>query len=231
MDYRISSYIAVILATSPLYVGQRPAYGQEAIARQILDLSVADQIAFITSTMDQGFLQERSGQMTMLIINRSALTVPLIEARLEEVLKSPSLSENFIDIASEMIAYAGDEQSLRAISRLIAIDEGRFGRLVGRTLDNSTNWRNSFTVAYRGIEIGDEAITRHILAWTETALASDRMKQRWAEAMLDRYGKVPGQAEWAQDPLASRIKREDLATLRERVMRLAADVWEKPKRQ
>ena len=52
--------------------------------------------------MDQGFPEDRSDQMTMLLINRSAVVVPLIVARLEEVLKSANPSNDFIDIASEM---------------------------------------------------------------------------------------------------------------------------------
>ena len=225
MDCRTASCLLFILVFS------LPLLGQEQGARKILDLSEADQIAFITSTIDQGFPEDRADQMTMLLINRSALTVPLIETKLEETLKSEHPSKNFIDVATEMIAYAGDEQSLRAISKLLAIDEKRFGRLVGRTLGNSMNWRNPFTVAYRAFEMGDDAVARYTVAWSESALSSDRMKHVWAEAMLNRYGKVPSQAEWAQDPLASRLKPPQGEQLRESVMRFAAEARSKRERQ
>jgi hypothetical protein len=124
--------------------------GQEVIppARTILDLGEADQIAFINRTMELGFPVSRADQMTMLIVNRSALALPLIEAKLEEDLKSASTPKGLVNTAIEMIAYAGDEQALQAVRKLMAIDERRFGPLVGRTLDNAGNWRNPFTLAY-----------------------------------------------------------------------------------
>lgn len=132
--------------------------GQDGNARSILELSEVDQVAFITSTMDRGFPEDRADQMTMLIINRSSLTVPLIEERLEQALKSSSLSTKFIDIASEMIAYAGDEHAFRAVIKLTAVDRQRFEHLVGRTLDNSLDRRNPFFVAYAALEHGNESI-------------------------------------------------------------------------
>ena len=203
--------------------------GQEVIppARTILDIGESEQIAFINKTMELGFPENRADQMTMLSINRSAITLPLIEAKLEEALKSTSTPTGFVDTASEMIAYAGDEQSLRAISKLMAIDERKFGPLVGRTLDNAGNWRNPFTVAYRGLEMGHESVSRYTAAWAESALASDRMQRVWAEAMLDRYGKVPGETEWATDPIASQLKNRASPEFHQSVLRFAAEAQRK----
>src|ERR1035441_454805 len=79
--------------------------GQEVVpARAILDLSEGEQIAFINRTMDLGFPENRADQMTMLIINRSALTLPLIEAKLEKALKSTPPAKGFVETASAMIA-------------------------------------------------------------------------------------------------------------------------------
>jgi len=207
--------------------------GQEVIptARTVLDLSEGEQIAFINRTMDLGFPENRADQMTMLIINRSALMVPLIEAKLEEALKSAPAPKGFVETASEMIAYAGDERALRAVGKLLAIDENRFGRLVGRTLDNAGSWRNPFSVVYRGLEIGDEAVSRRMAAWVESALASNTMQRTWAEAMLDRYGKVPGDSEWATDPIVSRLNGQASPGLRRSVMRLATEVQRKRERR
>ena len=208
-------------------VWAQPQGDQVPSAKAILDLPDSAQIAFIKTTMEHGFPEDRADQMTMLIINRSALSVPLIEAKVEELLKSPSPSQQSIDIASEMIAYAGDDQSLRAISKLIAIDESRFGRLVARTLDNAGNWRNPFSVAYRGFELGDDAVSRNAAAWAESALSSNRMQRAWAEAMLDRYGNVPGDSEWATDPIVARLEDRASPELRQSVMRLAEDAKRK----
>ena len=203
--------------------------GQDVIppARTILDLGESEQIAFINKTIGLGFPENRADQMTMLIINRSAVALPLIESKLEDALKSTSTPKRLVDTATEMIAYAGDEQALRAVSKLMAVDENRFGPLVGRTLDNAGNWRNPCTVAYRGLELGNEAVSRYTVAWMESALASNRMQRTWAEAMLDRYGKVPGDTEWATDPIASQLKDRASPELRQGVMRFAAEVLSK----
>lgn len=209
---------AVLLVSSSVH-------GQDVVppARAILDLSEGEQIAFINRTIDLGFPENRADQMTMLIINRSAITLPLIEAKLEEALKSTPPPKGFVETASEMIAYAGDEWALREISKLLAVDENRFARLVGRTFDNAGNWRNPFAVAYRGFELGNEAISQRTMQWVESALASNRMRRTWAEAMLDRYGKVPGDPEWATDPIASRLKDRASPELRRTVLSLAED--------
>jgi hypothetical protein len=207
--------------------------GQDVVppARTILDLSTNEQTAFVRRTMETGFPANRADQMTMLIINRSALALPLIEAKLEEALKSTPQPKDFVDTASEMIAYAGDETALREISKLLALDEKRFEPLVGRTLDNAENWRNPFGVVYRGLEIGDETVSRPLAAWAESALASNRMQRAWAEAMLDRYGKVPGDTEWATDPIASCVKDQASPEMRQRVMRFASEVQSRRQRR
>ena len=210
---------AALLASSGLY-------GQDVVppARTILDLSEGEQVAFIRSTMELGFPINRADQMTMLIINRSALTLPLIEAKMEETMKAVPPQVAFVETASEMIAYAGDQTALSEINRLMTLDEKRFGPLVGRTLDNAGNWRNPFDVAYDGLALGNEAISRRTMQWVESALASNRMQRAWAEALLNRYGKVPGDAEWVADPIASRLSDRASAELRRTVLSLAEDV-------
>jgi hypothetical protein len=193
--------------------------GQENIppARLILGLGELEQAAFIKATMDLGFPSDRADQMTMLIINRSALALPLIEERLEADLRSQPPSPSFIETASEMIAYAGDEHALRAIGKLIAIDEVRFAPLVGRALTHAMNWRNPLTVAYRGLELGDGTVSRHVVGWVE--------------AMLDRYGKVPDDEEWSSDPIAIRLTRGTTAELRPSVQRYATEALAKRDRR
>lgn len=198
-------------------------YGQETIppARTILDLGETEQVAFVIRTMDLGFPEDRADQMTMLIINRSVLVMPLLENRVVAELRSQSPSKHFIATATEMIAHAGDEQALRQISKLIAIDDKRFGSLVGRTLDNALSYQNPFIVGYRGLDMGAEALSRRIGAWAGSRLHTERMQLFWAEALLDRYGKVPADTEWLTDPLASRIEQSDSSALKQAILLLA----------
>jgi hypothetical protein len=52
-------------------------------------------------------------------------------------------------------------------------------------------------------------------------------RQLLAEAMLERYGKVPGETEWATDPIASRLKERASPELRQSVVRFAAEAQSK----
>jgi hypothetical protein len=201
--------------------------GDAESVKGILQMSEAEQVAFAKSVLEQHFPEDEGDRFSLLLVNRSVLVVPLIESAIETELGSASRSEWFIDLASAMIAYVGDEHSLRAIRKLIGIDERRFGTFIERTLDNAGKWGNPFGVAYQALELGDETVARYATAWVDSALASDRMQRTWAEAMLDRYGKVPGDSEWATDPIVSRLKDRASPDLRQSVMRLAEDAKRK----
>ena len=126
-----------------------------------------------------------------------------------------------IGTATEMIAYAGNVDALRAMSLLVAIEEQRFGLLAGRTLDNAISFRNPFAVAYSGLEIGDEALAAKIGEWINSRLTTMRMQRLWAEAMLDRYHQVPDKEQWTKDPLVARIATEHSDSLQEAVTTFA----------
>jgi len=192
-------------------------------ARAVLEISEAEQAKFVVETMAAGFPADRADQMTMLIINRSALVLPLIEERIEAELGTPSPSKDFIATATDMIAYAGDDQSLRAISKLIAIDDDRFGSLVGRTLDNALDFRNPFVVAYRGYDLKDEAIARRVADWSGSRLSSERMQRLFGDALATKYNGVPNDSEWANDPIAAGLKNSQRQQLKESVMRFAQE--------
>ena len=204
-------------------------HGQNAppSALTIVDLSDSEQTAFIHNTMELGFPINRADQMTMLILNRSTLTLPLIESWIEQALKSNPTQAASVETAAEMIAYAGDQTALREVSKLVAVDENRFGRLVRRTLENAGSFRNPFGVVYDGLAMDDTAISRLTMQWVESALASSRMQRKWAEALLIRYGKVPDDSEWANDPLASRLKDQASPELRRTILSLAEDAKRK----
>jgi hypothetical protein len=221
--------VLMAIAFSALFLnGQQTPDAAAPSARNMLDLSDSEVVSFVAEMIDQGFPDERADQMTMLIINRSALVLPLIGTRVAASLKSESPSSRFVDIGSEMIAYAGDEVSIREISKLIAIDEQRFGRLVGRTLDNAGTFRNPFTSVYSAFELDDAAISRYTAEWVHSASQSNRMQRLWAEAMLDRYHKIPDGPEWYADPIASALKAiPDLQNMRQNLLRFATESQER----
>jgi hypothetical protein len=200
-------------------------------ARKILELTDAEQVQFIRASLEQGLPEGSVDQMTMLVINRSSITLPLIEEKIEEALKKPSPPRRFVDAAAELIAYAGDEQAIYAIVKLIRIDETRFSRLIGRALTHSTNWRNPFTLAYQSLQTGDETVARCTTTWVESVLTSKGMQRTWAEAMIVKYGKVPDESVWAADPIASRLKDQASPELRQSVGHFAAEAQTRRERQ
>jgi hypothetical protein len=175
---------------------------------------------------------------------KSAVTVPLIEAKIEEVLRSnnpascfstPNVDPKiFVRDAAHLIEGAGDETALKAASQLMRIDEARFSGIVSMTLYSVPGNRNRFTVAYRGFAIGDPAVDRRIGEWAETILAQEdgqSTKKAWAEAMLEKYGVVPNTEQWATDPIATRLSQKTLELVRESVTRLAVEALEKRTRK
>jgi hypothetical protein len=182
--------------------------------------------------------------MTVLILGRSSLILPIMEKKIEEVLKSPNPldcftdktadPQKFVDLAAWMIPGAGDEYALREVGKLIAIDEKRFGMLVRNTLLAAENLRNPFTVAYRGFEIGDPAVNKRVVAWIgqefddKTEFRQGQLKHWWAEAMVERYGGAPNEVNWASDPIATQIKPELAESLHYEILRLAVEVCINP---
>jgi len=63
--------------------------------------------------------------------------------------------------------------------------------------------------------------------WADSMIGFPHFRQRLAEAMLDRYGKVPSETEWATNPIASRLKDRASPELRQTVVRFAADAQSK----
>jgi hypothetical protein len=191
MDTRKSFCLALATIGLTAITGPQSAVGQETLAWRILKWSEADQVSWINSTLDKGMPVDLGGVLNMLVLNKSSLTLPLIEKKIEEVLQSASPLDcftnkevdphQFVEIAAVTITEAGNEQALRTLSKLIKIDDKRFGDLVRLALLHAQNRRNPFTVAYRGFEIGDPALDPKIMAWVEEKLADK-----------DQYGIVDG---------------------------------------
>jgi hypothetical protein len=200
---------------------------QEPSARAILALSESEQVKFVRDSMDKGFPSDKADQMTLLLLNRSEIVLPLLEAKILTELQSQSPSMDLIETAAEMIAYSGDERALRVLGRLVAVDENRFGNQIRRTLDNALDRRNPFSVAYAGLRIGGDAISKRIVAWCERASSSDRMRRLWGEAMSEQYVQIPGEVEWRDDPLASRMAASTSEGIKAAVLRHAAERWSK----
>lgn len=193
-------------------------------ARSVLLLTEPEQRDFVKSVMDAGFPDATGDRFSLLLVNRSALVVPMLELRVTQELKRAAHSERLVELASALIAYAGDEESLRAVARLIDLDKFKFGSLVGQALDNAANWRNPFSLAYYAVEMPDKRITELTVKWVEASLESSRRQRFWAEAMLEKYRRVPTESDWETDPIASRLTRERATEMKRQVLSLASEV-------
>jgi hypothetical protein len=240
--YRPLAAAIVIAFTSPLYlIGQ----DETPVSSRILSWSDADQTAWINSYVFDGM--PNSDALGILVLNKSALTLPILEKKIEEIVRSssprllfrnPSTDpQRVAGLAASLIAYAGDEWALREESKLMKIDDQRFGDLVNRTLFTALNRGNPFTLAYRGFEIGDPAVDKRIVAWAEKVFAYKdetnhvMTRQWWAEAIVEKNGGVPTATQWNNDPIASRLNPTEDAALHDEMLRLTAETVRKRAKQ
>jgi hypothetical protein len=168
----------------------------------MLKASEAEQIAWINAYLARGMpvKDPDAGILTMLVLNKSTVALPLIERKIEQILRSPSGEDpfteasvdpnKFITLAADAIAYAGDEEALRQIRNLIRADESRFLPLVGKTLQEAEARRNPFFLAYAGLGMGDSALDRGISDWTDAELG-DRFPALFGGGRILRWDNVP----------------------------------------
>jgi hypothetical protein len=220
-----SKKLAILLAASValggvVAAGAQTYPRQKSIVDRANDMSTTEAVAYVSSILEQGVpVGEPVHGLYALAVGRSSLVLPMLEGKIEEVLRSPAPLDCFKDKSTNpqlavyflwtTIAEAGDQQALKEASKLLRIDEKRFDRVVDHTLSAAINLRNPFAVAYQGLEIGDPAVDKRILAWVEELLGDKTpsdMKRRWANAMVDRYGAAPTEADWANDPIVTRLK-------------------------
>jgi hypothetical protein len=241
-----------------LTVVLRPIVAQETEAewRRLTKASESELAAWVNVHLQAGM--PPSDVFGMVTLNRSEVVLPLIEQKIEEVLQSPAPLElfsdksidpqKFVHSAALSIAANGDVQALKEASKLIKIDEKQFGWMVEDVLLSARTYRNPFTLAYRGFELGDPAIDSRIAAWAEVDLADKRPPLRnygprdpepvpeseirrvreWlAAAMVEKYGWAPTESQWTHDPIVSRLAAIRTAAIHDDVMRLAAGAAQK----
>lgn len=57
------------------------------------------------------------------------------------------------------------------------------------------------------------------------------LKRKWAPAMVDRYGGVPAEAQWSDDPIVRRLRSSRAEQLHNDMIRLAVETMEKRAKQ
>jgi hypothetical protein len=235
-------WLAIVAALS-----SAAALAQELpqIRERFLRMTEAEQIAYTNTAFDHGLTGDEAEELSVLIRIRSAVVLPVLERRTEELLNSVSSIDcfvdktvdpgNVIDLAAEAMAYAGDEHALREIGKLLALSKlteshERLYRLMMRsTLQAAEDFQNPFHVAYRGFDIGDPAVDDGIVVWVERQFEykaeprQEKLKYWWAEAMVEKYGHAPNEVDWANDPIATRIDSKLAWSMHDEIFRLGAE--------
>ena len=250
-QFRLSPLFPLALAFAGITTGagQQATQHNEQPARELhqwelaLKWSASEQAAWIQAYLDRGTRQDTTDTFATLVVARSSVALPLMEKKIEQVLASTSPSDCFTDKSVDpkkwvgsmagMIDYAGDEESLRQASKLIKLDEKLFGDMVERTMFNALTRRTPYSLAYAGLEIGDPAIDKRVVSWVEARLADKtsggmhEVRQLWAEAMVDKYGGAPTEAQWANDRIVSRLHAPLPSLVRVDMERFAKEAVEK----
>ena len=121
-----------------------------------------------------------------------------------------------------MIAYAGDEHSVRAVRKLIELmrsDSDLFGAHIGKRREVGESVRGG---------ISSTRIGRRHRSQIHNSVGAIGIDNESDAACLGgsdarKYGKVPGETEWATDPIAFRLKDQASQELRQSVLRFAAE--------
>jgi hypothetical protein len=224
--------------TSDQTLAQQRA-GSNPFYDRFLKMSSAEAIGYTNTAFDHGMPTGLTEGLPVLARSQSAEVLPVLERRIEEVLKSPNPLDLFtdkaaeprraIDLAASTIAYACDDNALKALAKLIAIDDQRFGWLVGQTLDCGAG-RSFFPVAYAAFSFDNTVLNRKMAEWIERQFADKHdlrqgeLKHWWAEAMADRYGNTPPEVQWITDPIATRLRPALAASLHDEVLGLEAEI-------
>jgi hypothetical protein len=242
-----SRRLLVILAaiTSAAALAQELPVQTEPWQARFERMSDAEKAAYTNSAFDQGLTPGMVADLGVLVRIRSAVVLPVLERRIEEALKSPSPIDCFVDktvdplkvinIAAGIIAYAGDENALREFGKLLALGkmmgshEQLLRLMINSTLRRAAEYQNPFSVAYRGFDIGDPTVNDGIAGWARLQFEDEaenrqaELKHLWAEAMVEKYGHAPNEVDWANDPLATRMKSTLAWSVLDEVFRLGAE--------
>ncbi len=213
---RPMAVILVAFAAGSLLLGQQ----EETSTTRLLKSSESDQIAYLNNYIADGAPGDND-DVEILVRSNTSIFVPMLEQKIEEILhshsparlfKTPSVDpQRVAGILAMMIEYTGEEIALQEASKLMRIDEHRFGFIVEHCLLNAFSQRKGFQLAYRGFEIGDPAVDKRIMAWAEGLVGAggepDRsiILRQWAEAVVGKYDGAPDEYQWAKDPIVSRL--------------------------
>jgi len=187
--------------------------------------------AKLKTALDRDYGDRPADDLLMLAIQHSDVAVPELKRRLiaQSQQFRKALSRNSA-IHADALAYVANGLAMDALCDLCAENADLFCPYLERSLDYAEGRLNPFTLAYRAIARPEGVVQDAAVHWANSMIGFPHFRQRLAEAMLDRYGRVPDESVWATDPIASRLKDRASPELRQSVSRLAAEAQSKRQR-
>jgi hypothetical protein len=224
---RVAFLITALASGHSTLIGQEtpnPNSAQNSVEREIKTK--------LTLALDRDYGNQPADDLLMLAIQHSDLAVPELKRRLIAYGQQPRKTlGGSTTIHADALAYVANGLAVDALCDLCAENPGLFCSYLERSLDYAEGRLNPFTLAYRAIARPEAVVQDAAIHWADSMIGFPHFRQRLAEAMLDRYGKVPSETEWAQDPIASRLKTGASSELWQSVLRFAAEVQRKRERQ
>lgn len=185
--------------------------------------------ALIQQIRVRDFSPEETDDIYLFALAKPEVTLPILERILADGLRSQSLAGHKVAQLRDFVAYAGNEESLRVLSRLHSeFDEPRLNGGVVSLLYYTESRRNPFLLAYSPDALSGWAI-EEVLTWVQQKAAHPEGIRDWAEALLARQdGIVDVSVALEEDPIASQVHDSGvLAALRKEVERQRRDSLER----
>ena len=205
----------------------RPSNAQQASVGEQQDVRTK-----LSVLLDRDYRNQPADELLMLSIQHSDVAIPELQRRLSVFSRQSrkTLTAN-ATIQADALAYVANGPAVDALCDLCAGNADLFCPYLERSLDYAEGRLNPFTLAYRVIAKPEAVVQDAAIHWANSMIGFPHFRQRLAEAMLDRYGEVPGETEWATDPIASRLKDRTSPELRQSVLRFAAEAQSKRKKR
>jgi hypothetical protein len=196
--------LATVLLASPSVVLAQQGPQRDRV-RILYEMNDTETREYVRRVLDSGLTGDQADELILLTLNRSALVVPELAARLEAVTATPGASARFVHTLADILAYASNEGALYSLIRLCQTNSSQFGYFVRRTLDYSAGRRNPYSLIYSALSDGQDGCASQFAEWIDVRKQEPINDGIWAEAILKRYAHVPSDAELANDPITARL--------------------------
>lgn len=161
-----------------------------------------------------GLPSEEQDILAFLALNKSYIVVPAIKQRIGKLMKEQRASGELFHKLADILAYAGNEDALQALSELGNNSPSIYGEVVERVFDYSSSRQNPFDLVYRALAFNSPLLDRSAASWVTKRISYKGAIEQWHAAMAHREGAVSEQT-LAVDPLLRLLSADSSVRARE----------------